>query len=141
MTLADYAIAIFRRAHRGVLLPSQPGVLDEWEAQEHECHRNTHEWCLRNSGHIRIPGWLYFNWDGLLDHVRFTSHSVVRTNTGELRDITPTKASRPYPFVPADETLEEYEAIVEKHRIKHLDLYLADGRVQVHTLDAPRNAV
>ena len=57
---------------------------------------------------------------GLNDFVRLTANTVIRLRSGELRDITPTQASMPCPFIEALESPAEYDELVEKRGIMHL---------------------
>ena len=79
-----------------------------------------------------VPGWLYFSFNGLFDYVRFTAHSVVRRKDGQLLDITPTQAFALYPFLPAEESADMYYSWVTGGGVAHLDLYLAEKRVQIY---------
>ncbi|MCU0731024.1 MAG: hypothetical protein MUE84_05490 [Hyphomonas sp.] len=141
MNLADYAIRLFQRTPSAVPAPLAPGAIGEWRALEHQCHANAAHWCIQHPDYRHVPGWLYFSFEGLLPNVRFTAHSVVQTPSGGLVDITPTRASRPYPFIPAEESLDEYVSYIERQRIIHLDLYVEENRVEVHRLEAPGNSV
>ncbi len=133
MNLADYAIALHQRVGDGVRVPVRPATVGEWKAEAHFCHANTIEWCKRSPGDTRVPGWLYFDLLDMFGHVRFAAHSVVRTQAGELIDITPSELTRPYPFLPAEEDHSQYDVvIIEQQRVMYLDLYPSLGKVQVH---------
>ena len=129
VTLLDYALELLQRVSSGVLIPSQPGVLPGWRASENECHNNADEWCARSLGDTRVRGWLYFSFENCRSYVRFAAHSVVRIADGTLRDITPTKASMPYPFIRALESPPAYDAFINYNLIKQLELYPREGRV------------
>ena len=127
--LGAYVAQLARRIPMAVEIPCRPAQIGAWKAQEHQCHSNAAYWCAHNPEDKLVPGWLYFSFLGLNDFVRFTAHTVIRLRSGELRDITPTPASMPYPFIEALESPPEYDELVEKRGIMHLDLYRAEGRV------------
>ncbi len=133
--LAAYAFRLLERVPQAVRLPWRPGELETWKASEHQCHSNVAYWCRHNPGDSVVPGWLYFSYGGYMPYVRFTAHSVVRLLSGELRDITPSQASMPYPFIAAEDSPSEYAQLVEHHQIMHLDLYISEGRVEALGLD------
>lgn len=128
--LGGYVVQLAKRIPSAVVLPFRPGEIGEWKAAEHECHRNAAYWCEKNPGDTIVPGWLYFSFNNLLPYIRFTAHTVVRLSSGELRDITPRRASMPYPFIAAVESPAEYDELVEKRRVVHLDFYVEEGRVE-----------
>ena len=128
--LVSYAFRLLERVPQAVRLPWRPGEIANWKASEHQCHSNVAYWCEHNPGDTTMPGWLYFSFGGHMPYVRFTAHSVIRLLSGELRDITPSQTSMPYPFIPAEESPSEYDELVEHRRIMHLDLYISDGRVE-----------
>lgn len=73
-------------------------------------------------GYSPVRGWLYFDFVDLLPFVLFNAHSVVRDPEGSLWDITPAQASQPYPFLMAEESNEEYAALIQSgvSRIRHV---------------------
>jgi len=125
--LGAYVAQLARRIPMAVEIPCRPAQIGAWKAQEHQCHSNAAYWCAHNPEDKLVPGWLYFSFLGLNDFVRFTAHTVIRLRSGELRDITPTEASMP--FIEALESPPEYDELVEKRGIMHLDVYRAEGRV------------
>ncbi len=54
----------------------------------------------------------------LMPIVLFNAHSVVRNERGELWDITPTKATSPYPFLIAEESEEEYAKFIKAGAVR-----------------------
>ena len=127
--LLAYAVDLLRRSQGAETLPFSPGSSGDWSPIEHQCHTNVEEWCARNPHHSLVRGWLYFSFCGVLPYVRFSAHSVVKLADGSLRDITPSKASMPYPFIPARESSVEYDRWVRGNEIVHLDFYVNERRV------------
>ncbi len=84
----------------------------EWKPVENMCHHNVSIWCANNPSYTPVRGWLYFNLPGF-PHVKFVSHSVVRAPDKELYDITPSNASKDYPFVESNLSEEEYAELIE----------------------------
>ena len=108
-----YAARLFARRGEALMLQRVRVNLDGWEPRENECHSNATEIHCRNSAYLPVRGWLYFDFDGLLNKVHFVAHSAVRTPEGQLCDVTPSRASRDYPFIPAEESEEEFAALIE----------------------------
>ncbi|MEY8210911.1 MAG: hypothetical protein RPT00_01510, partial [Gammaproteobacteria bacterium] len=69
------------------------------------------DWCENNPAYTPVRGWLYFDLPGL-PQVKFVSHSVVRAPDNELYDITPSNASKDYPFVEGNLSEEEYADLI-----------------------------
>jgi hypothetical protein len=56
-----------------------------------------------------------------LGFCRFIPHSVVEDEEGVLFDITPSRASRRYPFLKDELTEEEYVLLITSRQLLHLD--------------------
>src|SRR5258706_13269584 len=98
--ITEYAASLFDRCQEGVILSRAEVAMGDWKPQAKLCHENVTAWCESNARYEPSRGWLYFDLGGLLDHVLFIAHSAVRAPDGRLYDITPTDASRQYPFIP-----------------------------------------
>jgi hypothetical protein len=70
-----------------------------------------------NSGCRPVHGWLVFDYEGtsrgLIPLVQFNPHTIVETDDGEGYDVTPSRASRRYPFLDHDGSREDFIRIVE----------------------------
>jgi len=88
--------------------------IGDWTPPQHECHANVHKWVEHSPKDRIVRGWLYFDFLGAFEWVKFTSHSVIETETGELIDITPSQASTTYPFIRHEGTDEEFTRLVER---------------------------
>ena len=56
-----------------------------------------------------------------LSFCRFIAHSAVKDKAGALFDITPSRASRRYPFLKDELTEEEYVLLIASRQLVHLD--------------------
>ncbi|WP_157158015.1 hypothetical protein [Bradyrhizobium genomosp. III] len=97
------------------------------KAKEHDCHRNVDLFVSQNAGHRTVRGWLIFDFRnlfllGLQPIVRFTAHSLIENEQGQKIDITPSRASQPYPFIehPFGET--DFMSLVDGRQISHIDV-------------------
>lgn len=107
-----YASQLYTRVGEGIVVPRVRIQLDEWKPQPRLCHQNVFTWIEKVPGQKAVHGWLYFDFGGYLPIVRFTAHSVVEDQKGELLDITPILTPREYPFVRANIPEEEFGQMV-----------------------------
>lgn len=118
--LKQYAARLHERRGEAALLQWADVSIGDWRPTPNECHGNVTTICERDSSYTAVRGWLYFDFDDLLDQVKFVAHSAVRTPDGTLCDITPSNASQQYPFIPAEETEKIYSQLVEGSGITEL---------------------
>lgn len=118
--LNQIAARLYERRSEGVILEWADVSISDWRPQENECHANATIWCQHNTEHQTVRGWLYFPFEDLLNYVLFNPHSAIRTEDNRLWDITPSKASQQYPFIVAEQSEEEYAALVQGHAISRL---------------------
>jgi hypothetical protein len=91
-------------------------------------HRNVDWWVHNPTNSRAVRGWVFFDliqasfFFGRRPFVRFTAHSVVEDADGTLYDITPSRASRRYPFIRHEGSEEEFNSLVEENRLVNLDL-------------------
>ena len=122
--LQAYGRRLFERRREGILVRPAAVSIGDWGPSEHECHGNVTTWCQHNpQGHKPVRGWLYFDFGLILPYVRFTAHSVVEQENGELADITPSQASQEYPFIRAEETEDAYAALIADGCLQHINYY------------------
>ena len=119
--LKEYARRLYVRRTEAVFSRRARVSFGRWIPIEHECHANVAQWCAFQPNHRPVRGWLYFDYDNLLPYVHFNAHSVIQNEAGELVDITPTLASRDYPFLVDTESVHEYESLLEASvvRLEH----------------------
>lgn len=111
--LAKYAQALYARKHECQLVPKQIIHLDEWQPVQNQCHSNVLILETYGKGYSAVHGWLYIDYDGKADFVRFVAHSVLINQQGKLIDVTPAfTGSEHYPFISANVSNIEYEAIL-----------------------------
>jgi hypothetical protein len=85
-------------------------------AQIHECFNNVEAWVKAHPGHSAVYGFLYYDFDLLLPHVRFVPHVAVETEkSGEWLDVTPHEVEGEYPLLQHIGTMQEFDAAME-HR-------------------------
>ena len=101
-----YAARLYERRSEGVWLKRAVVSIGDWQPLPNQCHHNVTEWCAHDDRYKPVRGWLYFEIS--LNYVKFVSHSAVQAPDGHLYDITPTPVPRSYPFIPAEESEEEY---------------------------------
>jgi hypothetical protein len=124
-----YGRRLFERRESGIFVPPANAGWGEWRPAQHSCHENVSTICAGDSRLQPIRGWLFFDFHYFFDYVRFTAHSVIRNEQGVLYDITPTQASRPYPFIQAEEGTDEFCAFINASNVLHLDYELATKRI------------
>jgi len=108
----EYAKILYSRVDTAVMLKRAAIEGGDWEPQPNMCHHNVSTWCRHMSEYKAVRGWLYFDLPGL-NYVKFLAHSAVQTPDGELLDITPSDASRDYPFIKSGLSEEKYAELVE----------------------------
>ncbi|MDB5976951.1 MAG: hypothetical protein JWR07_3711 [Nevskia sp.] len=127
--LQAYGRRLYECRDSGVLVPRAQLVIGDWSPQPNHCHANASVARDNDPNLEAVRGWVFFAFGYLLDLVRFTAHSVVRTRDGQLLyDITPNRASQQYPFIVAEESEEAFRQLVEDANVQHLDYDLATGR-------------
>jgi hypothetical protein len=89
------------------------------------CHKNAADYASKNSGWKVVHGWLIFDYEadtqGLLKFVQFNPHSIVENQGGERLDVTPSQASRRYPFLDHVGTPLDFARIVEGNWISVIE--------------------
>lgn len=92
---------------------------------EGDCHQNAGRWSLANPQCKVVHGWLVFDFEGssggLVPMVRFNAHSVIEDENGVRYDVTPSRASKRYPFLEHEGTREEFVRIVESNQLSSID--------------------
>jgi hypothetical protein len=102
-----YASRLYERRGKTVVVPR----VEISETKLGRCHENVVTYVATNPGSKRVTGWLIMkiangpHW--------FISHSVVKTGTGKLIDITPSGDGQLLPFL-ADNS-SEFFALIDEH--------------------------
>jgi hypothetical protein len=110
--IEKYAATLYSKINEAVILKRAVIEGGNWQPEPNKCHHNVTIWCEYNAEFKPARGWLYFDLPGL-SHVKFVAHSAVITPSGEIRDITPSNASRDYPFILSGLSEDEYALLVE----------------------------
>jgi hypothetical protein len=110
---AACAASLLARLDEAVMLRRMEVNIGDWRPIENDCHANASQICLHSPSYLPVRGWLYFDFGGLLDRVQFLAHSAVRAPTGELWDVTPSRASQDYPFITSRLSEDDYVALIE----------------------------
>lgn len=112
--LRQYVKSLYERREEGLYVARQPIRLDDWQPSPNHCHANTLILESYGRGLSAVHGWLYMDFEGSRDYVRFIAHSVIRDQSGNLIDVTPaaTVSAPLYPFIRANVTNTEYEMML-----------------------------
>ncbi len=129
------AKSLYERRREGVVAPFVERMMKDWVAQEGQCYRNVDEWVSKNPDVGAVRGWLVFDINetsqGLMPLTRFTPHALIEENDGSLLDLTPSRASRRYPFLRHDGAKEEFDSLVGALMIVHLDYFPVTDEVRI----------
>lgn len=98
-------------------------------AREHQCHDNADQFVAVNEGYRVVRGWLYFDFRehavllfGSEPFIRFSAHSLVQDVRGERYEITPSKASQPYPFIEHPFGKDDFDKLVDGRQLSNIDV-------------------
>jgi len=94
---------------------------EAFQPAEQDCHHNVDLWRKGHPSHVPVRGWVVFEVYTPLGLCRFIPHSVVEDEDGVLFDITPSRASRRYPFLRDELTEEEYVLLITSRKLVNLD--------------------
>jgi hypothetical protein len=119
--LADLARRLYDRRQEAVVVPFRNCSSEAFQPAEQDCHRNVDLWCKAHPSHVPVRGWVVFEVYTLLGLCRFVPHSVVGDEDRILFDLTPSRASRRYPFLKDELIEEEYVLLITSRRLLHLD--------------------
>jgi len=88
MNRADYEVSVCARIKQAVRVPFEKVAADGWLPQVAQCHENADVWVRANPGSSVVRGWVTYVSFGDAGF-GLTAHSVVRSASGLLIDITP----------------------------------------------------
>jgi hypothetical protein len=98
---------LYSRLDESLCLKRKTVGAEGWKPKRHHCHNNVRAWVMMVPTDKHVFGYVFFNLSEF-GFVRFTAHSVVERENGELWDITPHDASADYPFICHVGTPEEF---------------------------------
>lgn len=111
----DLARRLYERRGKAIVVPYVERSIENWKPEPQWCHWNVDLWVAGEAGSKAVRGWLLFDYvassGGLLRFVVFQAHSVVEEN-GTLVDITPSAASRRYPFIRHPGSEDDFQELV-----------------------------
>lgn len=127
--LVRYAAALYSRLRSAVVVRRHLIEINGWRPEPNDCHTNASTVAAVDPRVKAVRGWLLFDFERAFAYVRFTAHSVIELDDGELIDITPPPPHNPYagvyPFVRAELPEEEFQAasdaLIRVHGAAHLD--------------------
>lgn len=118
LTLAQ---SLYARRNQAVVIPFVEMILPSGPPSENDCHGNVDRWVRQHPGDRALRGWLVFD-NFLMTRVcRFNAHSVVEAADGSLFDLTPSKASRRYPFLRHVGRDGEFTAMIDGTGLVYFD--------------------
>jgi len=102
---------LYERRYSGQIIPYK---MVNPAHSEGECHQNAGLWAR---GCKAIHGWMVFDHErtssGLVSLVQFNPHTIIETDSGDRFDITPSQASRRYPFLDHEGPREHFIQVVK----------------------------
>lgn len=112
--LVNYAASLYARLHERQWVTREIIKLDGWQPLKNQCHANTIILETYGQGFTAVHGWLYLDYDGKADFVRFVAHSVVMNQQGRLLDVTPAAdETTQFPFITSGLSSVDYEATLD----------------------------
>ena len=125
LELSTYASTLYERRMTAVVVPRKMIEIHGWRPEPNECHANASTCAAVDPRVTAVRGWLICEYPGAV-YLRFTAHSVIELDDGELVDITPVPPLIwKYPFLRANVPDSEFHAIsdalISAHGYAHLD--------------------
>lgn len=110
--IENYFKSLYLRISEARILKREKVKVENWEPTARMCHDNVDTFCDYKPDHTPVRGWLFFELKGL-NKVKFNAHSVVQTPQGDLIEITPSNASKEYPFIKSALSDDDYIDIIK----------------------------
>lgn len=120
---------LFALRDTGTIAQWADAAAEDWKPDLNECHRNADIVAGRSpDGWTAIRGWFVNDLSlaeliGFRSHIAFIAHSVVADQEGKLFDITPSRASKQYPFIRHPGTNAEFEDLIDHKNVKQLNYF------------------
>jgi hypothetical protein len=109
-------------------VPRVADRLDSWIPKLGGCHENASRWVESHLGHKAVRGWLDVSFLALPPAKRFTAHSVVADENGDLFDVTLGASDPACDFIRhpgSDESFSYYAFTPGEHTIEYTSLIQA----------------
>jgi hypothetical protein len=129
--LKQLAKRLYDHCHTAALVERADVAIEgAWKPIANRCHESATTWAANNDGWVAVRGWLVFDYTALAllvpnlpRVVRFNAHSMVQDPDGKLWDITPPggPVSQDYPFFRHPGTDEEFENLLARYQLVHVD--------------------
>jgi len=95
--------------------------IDGWSPEPAKCHDNAAAWVALNSTHRMVPGWMPTPGVTTPNRLRFASHTVIETETGQLLDVTLGARDAGYGFIRHPWAEDEFFAAVRDNGMPTID--------------------
>jgi hypothetical protein len=123
--LTVYARSLLSRLSEALRIQRRAVEVGDWAPTPNDCHGNAEEWVRMNQGWMVVHGWLVADHRSSHDYVDLLPHSMVRSPSGELVDITPPPPEAPptvgiFPFLVHIGEANEFRRFVANYPVAHL---------------------
>jgi hypothetical protein len=109
-----------------------------WTPTPNDCHDNAEKWVQLNQGWSVVHGWLVFDLRVSHGYVDLLPHSIVRSPSGELVDVTPLAPQAPkavgvFPFLSHLGAAKEFQHLVANYSVAQLRVRVRPTTVSFFT--------
>ena len=123
--LTVYARSLSSRLSEAFQVPRRTVKVNDWTPTPNDCHDNAEKWVQLNQGWSVVHGWLVFDLRVSHGYVDLLPHSIVRSPSGELVDITPLDPRAPqgvgvFPFLSHLGTAKEFQHFADNYPVAQL---------------------
>jgi hypothetical protein len=116
--LVEHARQLYSLRSNSRKVPKYSVTYLSWKPAPGKCHQNCEYWEKLYPGDTAVYGWLCFDFSAS-GFFRFASHTIIRTQSEYLVDITPTNTEELRPFLEDFTLKSKYEQFVTDLHAKH----------------------